>query len=139
VVDPAAKAGAGPVYSTYFGGNFAEAAYSAAVDKSGLFYIAGYTLSSNLPMGSKAAINATSAGGGIDGFVAQIDTTKGINGLIYSSYITGPGNQLAAGVDVDSNGIVYVVGAASADIFPPGQAVDPNSGVLNGFLLAFHP
>ena len=139
VVDPAAQAGAGPVYSTYFGGNFAEAAYGVAVDKNGLFYICGYSLSPNLPMGSDAAINATSAGGGIDGFVAQIDITKGINGLIYSSYITGPGNQLAAAVDVDSNGIVYVVGAASADIFPAGQALDPNAGVLNGFLLAFHP
>jgi hypothetical protein len=139
VVDPAAKAGAGLVYSTYFGGNFAEAAYSAAVDKSGLFYISGYALSPNLPMGAKTAMNATSAGGGIDGFVAQFDITKGINGLLYSSYITGPGNQLAAAVDVDSNGIVYVVGAASADVFPSGQSLDPNSGVLDGFLLAFHP
>ena len=139
ILDPAAKAGAKPVYATYFGGNFAEVAFSAARDKNGLYYIGGYTLSSNLPMGTKAAINPVSAGGGVDGFIAQIDPTKGLNGLIYSSYITGLGSQLAAGVDVDTNGIVYVVGWATADIFPPGQALNPNPGVLDGFLLAFHP
>ena len=139
VLDPAAKAGAGPVYSSYFGGNFAEAAYGMAIDKAGLYYISGYTLSSNLPLGTKTPMNATSAGGGIDGFVAQIDITKGLSGLVYSSYITGLGNQLATGVDVDSNGIVYVIGWASADIFQAGQAPNPNPGVLDGFLLAFRP
>jgi hypothetical protein len=139
IVDPAAQAGAPAVYSTYFSGNFAEVGYGAALDKNGLYYISGYTLSSNLPMGSKPALNATSAGGGVDGFVAQIDPTKGLNGLIYSSYVTGPGNQIASGVDVDANGIVYVVGWSTANLFPPGFAIAANPGVVNGFLLAFKP
>ena len=138
VINPS-KGQAGLTYATYFGGNFAEAGYSLAVDKNGLYYICGYTLSPNLPMGSIAAINPTSAGGGIDGFVAQIDTTKGLNGLIYSSYITGLGSQIASSMDVDSNGIVYVVGFTSADVFPAGQAVDPYPGITEGYLLAFHP
>ena len=139
ILDPAAQAGAGPAYSTYFSGNFAEAAFSVARDKNGLYYICGYTLSTNLPQGSKAAANALSAGGGIDGFVAQIDPTKGINGLIYSSYITSLGDQIASGVDVDSNGVVYVTGWATAGIFAPGQAIFPNTGVTDGYLLAFRP
>jgi Beta-propeller repeat len=139
ILDPAAKVGAGPAYSTYFSGNFAEAAFSLARDKNGLYYICGYTLSTNLPQGTKTAANALSAGGGIDGFVAQIDPTKGINGLIYSSYITSQGDQIASGVDVDSNGLVYVTGWATASIFAPGQAIFPNTGITDGYLLAFRP
>ena len=139
IVDPAAQAGAPAVYSTYFSGDFAEVGYSAALDKNGLYYISGYTLSAKLPMGSLPALNATSAGGGVDGFVAQIDPTKGLNGLIYSSYVTGPGNQIASGVDVDANGLVYVVGWSTANVFPPGFAIAANPGVVNGFLLAFKP
>jgi hypothetical protein len=139
IVDPAASPGSPAIYSTVFNGNFAEIGYSAARDNNGLYYISGYTLSSNLPMGSKPALNPTSAGGGLDGFVAQIDPTLGINGLIYSSYITGLGNQIASGVDVDANGIVYVVGWSTADIFPPGFAIAVNPGVVTGFMLAFKP
>jgi len=139
VINPSATGLAGLNYATYFGGNFAEAGYSLAIDKNGLYYFCGYTLSSNLPMGSIAAINPTSAGAGIDVFVAQIDTTKGLNGLLYSSYITGQSSQIASSVDVDSNGIIYVVGFTSADIFPAGQAINPNPGILDGYLFAFHP
>jgi len=139
ILNPTAKPGSLPVYCTYFGGNFAEVAFGATIDKNGLYYLTGYTLSSNLPMGTTPALNPTSDFGGIDGFIAQIDPTKGLNGLIYSSYITGLGSQLGSSVDVDSNGIIYVVGWATADIFPAGQAVNPNPGVVDGFLLAFHP
>jgi hypothetical protein len=60
--------------------------------------------------------------------------------VIYSSYVTGLGNQLVSGIDVDAKGNVYAVGSATADIFPPGQAPkQTNPGDLDGFLLAFHP
>ena len=92
-------------------------------------------------MGTTPALNPVSAGGGLDGFVAQIDPTKGLNGLIYSSYVTGLGNQLVSGIDVDANGVVYAVGSATADIFPhrASASKQTNPGDLDGFLLAFHP
>lgn len=140
IVDPTANPGSAPLYCTYFGGSFAEVAYGATRDNNGLYYLAGYTLSPNLPMGTTPALSPVSAGGGIDGFIAQIDPTKGLSGLVYSSYVTGLGSQLVSGIDVDSNGIVYAVGWATADIFPPGQAVkQTNPGDLDGFLLAFLP
>jgi hypothetical protein len=140
IVDPAAKPGSAPVYCTYFGGSFAEIAYGAALDSKGLYYLAGYTLSPDLPLGTTPALSPVSAGGGIDGFIAQIDPTKGLNGLIYSSYVTGLGSQLVSGIDVDANGVVYAVGWATSDIFPPGQAPKlTNPGDLDGFLLEFHP
>src|SRR5262249_23140201 len=101
--------------------------------------LSGYTLSANLPMGTNAALNPTSAGGGLDGFVAQIDPTKGINGLLYSSYVTSLGNQIASAVDVDANGVVYVVGWSTGNLFAPPFAITPNPGTVSGFVLAFKP
>ena len=144
-MNPSAPAGAGVAgltYSTFYGGSFAELANSAAIDSKGLYYLVGYTLSSNLPT-TTTALAPNSDYGGIDAFVAQIDPTKGLNGLVYGSYITGLGSQLASGVDVDSNGVVYVVGWGTSDVFGPqygpGYAIDPNPGVVDGFVLAFHP
>lgn len=145
ILNPSAPAGggvAGLTYSTFFGGSFADILNGAAVDANGLYYITGYTLSSDLAT-TTTALAPNSDYGGLDGFVAQIDPTKGLNGLVYGSYITGLGSQLASGVDVDSNGVVYVVGSASADVFGPqygsAYAINPNPGVLDGFVLAFHP
>ncbi len=141
IVNPSAAAGqSGLTYSTYYGGSFAEVAYGGTRDANGLYYLVGYSLSPNLPLGSTPALNPVSAGGGIDGFVAQIDPTKGLNGVVYASYVTGLGSQLVSGVDVDSNGVLYLVGWATADIFPAGQALkQDNPGNFDGFVLAFHP
>jgi hypothetical protein len=102
--------------------------------------LCGYTLSPDLPLGLAPAINPVSAGGGIDGFVAQIDPTKGTNGLLYSSYVTGLGSQLVSGIDVDASGNVFAIGWATDSIFPPGQALkQSNPGDSDGYLMVFHP
>jgi hypothetical protein len=143
IVDPSAKPGAVPVYCSYFGGSVGEVAYGAARDSKGLYYLTGYTLSPDMPT-SPNALNPVSAFGGYDGFIARIDPTKGLNGLTYASYVTGVGSQLTSDVDVDANGIVYVVGWATANIFGPGSVGpgaigDPNPGVVDGFILVFQP
>ncbi|HEV2200541.1 MAG TPA: SBBP repeat-containing protein [Bryobacteraceae bacterium] len=140
IIDPAAQPGAGLIYSTYFGGSVAEIASSTARDSNGVYVLGGYSLSADLPAGTENALNSASAGGGLNGFVAILDPTKGINGLIYSSYVTGQGSQLVSGVDVDASGIVYATGWTTSDIFPAGpppKATPP--GDMDGFLLAFYP
>jgi len=141
IVDPSAKPGAGLIYSTFFGGSFAEIAASTARDSNGVYYLGGYSLSPELPPGTENALSpAATTNSGLNGFVAMIDPTKAINGLIYSSYVTGPGSQLVSGVDVDASGIVYAVGWTTDNIFPaaqPAKATLP--GNVDGFLLAFHP
>lgn len=124
------------VYSTYYGGSDTDVSYDIRVDAHGLYYIAGYTLSLDLPV-SPGALNTVSDGGGLDGFVAVINPAPS---LVYGGYITSPGYQLAYGVDYDAAGNVYVAGLAGSDIFPAGDA-NKATGTANydGFLLVFSP
>jgi hypothetical protein len=124
------------VYSTYYGGTDTDVSYDVRRDNNGLFYIAGYTLSPDLPV-SAGALNSVSGQGGLDGFVAVIDPS---HSLVYGSYITSPGYQAAYGVDYDAAGNVYVVGLASSNIFPPGNANKAQGNAnYDGFLLVFSP
>jgi hypothetical protein len=124
------------LYSTYYGGSDTDVSYDIRRDSNGLLYFAGYTLSADLPV-SSGALNTTSDGGGLDGFVAVIDPT---HSLVYSSFITSPGYQSAYGVDYDSSGNVYVVGLASSNVFPPGQANKAEGDAnYDGFFLVFSP
>lgn len=129
----------GLVYSTFFGGANGDLVYDMARDSGGRYYLGGYTLSreqgDHFPI-SVDALNQVSAFGGVDGFLAVIDRTKGTNGLVYSSYITGPGNQIVYGVDVTPGGFAYAVGSATANIFPAGQPVQETpEGSTDGFIL----
>jgi hypothetical protein len=108
------------VYSTYFGGGVAEVAQDLATDGKGKYVLGGYSYSSDMPVSQKA-LSPLSAGGGLNGFVAVIDTTAPpLNSLLYASYITGPGSQIVNGVDIDLSGTIYLTGYATSDIFPPG-------------------
>ena len=111
----------GLVYSTYFGGTLAEVAQDLATDSKGKYILGGYSYSSDMPV-SQNALNATPVpGGGLNGFVAVIDTTAlPLNSLVYASYITGPGSQIVNGVDIDASGTIYLTGYATSDIFPAG-------------------
>ena len=124
------------LYSSYYGGSDTDVSYDIRRDSNGLLYFAGYTLSADLPV-SSGALNTTSDGGGLDGFVAVIDPA---HSLVYSSFITSPGYQSAYGVDYDSSGNVYVVGLASSNVFPPGQANKAEGDAnYDGFFLVFSP
>jgi hypothetical protein len=108
------------VYSTYFGGSVAEVAQDLATDGKGKYILGGYSYSPDMPV-SQNALNAIPGGGGLNGFVAVIDTTvPPLNSLVYASYITGPGSQIVNGVDIDASGTIYLTGYATSDIFPAG-------------------
>ena len=113
------------VYSTYFGGTLAEVAQDLATDSKGKYILGGYSYSRDMPV-SQNALNADSGTGGLNGFVAVIDTTAlPLNSLVYASYITGPGSQIVNGVDIDASGAIYLTGYATSDIFPRRRA-DPH-------------
>ncbi len=121
--------GHGLTYATYFGGYSGEVVYDLNRDTLGRFYLCGYTLSSNLPV-TNGAFNTASAGGGLNGFVTILDITAS-NQLVYSSYVTGPGNQTVRSVDIDAHGTLWITGMATGNIFPPGYEtfpVSPSSG-----------
>jgi hypothetical protein len=118
--------GQGLSYATYFGGFGGEVIYGLRMDAQGRYYISGYTLSQNLPVTANA-INRTSAGGGLDGFVAVLNpgATGGASQLVYGSYITSVGTQTVNDVDVDAKGTVWMTGVCTWDIFPPGYEQFP--------------
>jgi hypothetical protein len=125
------------VYSTYFGGTDGDVPYDLRLDAAGKYYLCGYTLSVDLPV--RNAISPASNLGSLDGFVAVIDPAASpLKALIYSSYITGPGYQVAYGVDVDVQGNIYVTGTVLGDVFAgAGRPIPPDDSNLNLFLLVF--
>jgi len=127
------------VYSTYLGGTDSDVAYDIRRDAAGKYYLCGYTLSLDFP--TQNALNPTSfPGNSIDGFVSVIDPAAApLKGLVYSSHITGPGYQIAYGVDVDGQGNVYVTGTALGDVFGGAGAAARDNTNLNVFLLVFQP
>jgi hypothetical protein len=126
------------VYSTYFGGSDGDVAYDMRLDAAGRYYLCGYTLSLDLPI--QNAISPASDLGSVDGFVAVIDRAASpLKALIYSSYITGPGYQVAYGIDVDEQNNIYVTGAVLGDVFAGGGTPHPpDNSNLNVFLLVFN-
>ncbi len=132
-----ASAGNQLVYSTWYGGSDGDFIYDMRVGPSGYYYVGGYTLSRDLPVVD--ALKPASALGGTDGFVAIIDTSDSSGrGLLYSSYVTGPGTAVVNGIEVDPVGNVYVTGQSYANIFEPYQAPPDNSN-YNVFFFVFRP
>jgi hypothetical protein len=84
--------GSSAVYSTYLGGNGAEAGLDIALDSTGSAYVAGYAYGSGLPLASPP--QATN-GGYYDAFLSKLNAAG--SALIFSSYLGGSGNEKAHG------------------------------------------
>jgi len=125
------------IYSTYFGGSDSDVPYDLRRDASGKYYMCGYTLSLDLPV--QNALVPASQLGSLDGFVAIVDPAASpLKALVYSSYLTSPGYQVAYGIDVDSQGVIYVTGTVLGDVFGgTGAHNAPPDSNLNVFVLAF--
>lgn len=126
------------VYSTFFGGNDADVAYDLRRDASGKYYFCGYTMSADFPL--RNPLEPVSKGGGVDAFAAIIDPVAPINNaLIYSSYLTSNGLQVAYACDFTTDGRMLVSGYSTGALFAPGQAQPVIPTNTNIYLLAFLP
>jgi Beta-propeller repeat len=126
-------------YSTFFGGSGGEVAYDMHADSAGRYYLSGYTMSANFPVTANA-LNPTSAGGAVDGFIAVLDPSQppfSPNALVYSSYVTSTGYTVAYGNYVDSTGAIYVGGVTTSNVFPPGYMQNAYVLKQSGFILIF--
>jgi hypothetical protein len=124
------------IYSTYFGGTDGDVPYDLRRDAAGKYYLCGYTLSLDLPV--RNGLAPASDFGALDGFVTVIDPAAApLKSLVYSSYVTGPGYQIAYGVDVDAKGVIYLTGTVLGDVFGGMGAKAPDNSGLNVFLLVF--
>jgi hypothetical protein len=127
--------GASLVYSTYLGGADIDSGNAIAVDGSGQAYVAGGTQSSDFPMqGNSALVNY---GGGLDAFVAVLNPAG--DTLVYSTFLGGTGDDVAAGIAVNSGGI-YIAGQTSSSDFPVLNSLDGSlGGALDGFVTKLKP
>jgi hypothetical protein len=121
------------IYSTYLGGNGADAATSTlgfgeigqtvALDSSRNAYITGTTTSTNFPTTPTALQpNTTPPAAVANGtaFITRIDTTQtGAASLVYSTYLGGDVSEFGLAIAVKANStIAYVTGTSSSPAFP---------------------
>lgn len=119
VIDPVLS------YSTYLGGTNFDAGTRIAVDSSGDAYVAGVTSSSDFPntagiIGQAVGTQTCSWGGKTipcpDAFVTKLSSDG--QTILYSTFIGGSRADGATGIDVDSNGNVFLTGFTSSSDFP---------------------
>ena len=130
-------AGSTLAYLTYFGGNGVDHASSAKAGVNGGLFIGGYTWSSNFPV---ANAYQPVSGGGQDGFVAKILTTRTPT-LVWSTYLGGTGGSIGAPEEVNAlciDGLnnIIVGGMTSSANFPvtAGSFQSTLGGQTDGFI-----
>jgi hypothetical protein len=105
------------VYSTYLGGTGIEVANAIAVDSTGSAYIAGHTLSMDLPV-SRAVQSAS--GGDYDAFFARLSPAG--DSLYSLSYLGGRGSDTATALALDASSGIYLAGWTLSTDFPVAGA-----------------
>ncbi len=129
------------IYSSYFGGTELDVAYAMLFDAGGGVWLAGYTLSKNLPLAGDPA-QSTNAGN-TDLFLARLDLTRpAADQLTYATYLGGGDGDVAYGMAMDAAGRIYLAGYTVSRDFPlrinPLQAAYGGGGA-DGFLIQFDP
>ncbi len=114
------------IYSTFIGGDSNDVALSLTIDDNGFIYVTGSTSSPNFPVvnayqGSKSGVS--------DAFLAKIDPTQGASGLLYSTHIGGPGQEVIYDITLDSLDQPLIAGRIDSTGWPSVNAID---GSYNG-------
>ena len=127
------------LYSTYLGGNAGDVGVAIDVDSSGYVYVTGYTGSSDFP-----TVNAYQGSAGFnntDVVVAKLDITQtGAAQLLYSTYLSGAGEDRGDSIAVDAGGYIYVTGYTKSGDFPTfNQYQGDQGGVDDGFVAKLDP
>jgi PKD repeat protein len=107
--------GAGLAYSTYLGGNMTDEITSLVLDDADNVYLAGNTLSKDLPTTTGAAF-PNHTGFSFDAFVAKVRSDG--SAIIDLTYLGGTKWDVALTIDVDGSGAVYVGGETISTDFP---------------------
>ncbi len=118
--------------STYFGGEYNDAAYSIALDARGGVLVAGGTYSIDFP-----TLNAFQPdySGDCDAFILKFDEEG--SGLHYATYVGGGGDDEGQAISLDAIGNVYVTGYTYSTDFPTsaGSFQDTFAGERDVFVL----
>jgi hypothetical protein len=119
-------------YFSYLGGSGTDIGLGIAVDSAQGARITGYTNSTNFPVINNPVQSVS--GGGIDAFVARIDTlaTTSTAPGHYSTYLGGGGTDIGTSIAVDTQGASYVTGETSSGASSPFPTLNAFQGSLNG-------
>jgi hypothetical protein len=119
-----------PTFSTYFGGSDDDAARAVVADADGVLYVAGATLSSDLPASSAYQ---GSAGGGSDAFLLSLDSNG--TSVRFATYLGGSGDDEANAVMLTADGSPVVAGMTASEDFPVRAGSQPSAaGGGDGFV-----
>jgi hypothetical protein len=130
------------VYSTYMGGSGADQITAVALDPFGNLYLAGSTATNDLVATTNTYQSANA--GGIDCFIAIIDTTPG-NGfpILYFSYAGGSGTDIPLAMVLDSSQNIYLTGTTDSSNFPTTAGAVQTAGagarLVSAFVLELNP
>ena len=107
------------VWSTYLGGTAEDTPRGLAVDANGNVYVAGVTKSSDFPLTSSTAYQAT-LWGVQDAFIAEFNPSAadGASSLVYSTFLGGEGYDDARAIAVAPDGSVYAAGSTTSTQLP---------------------
>jgi hypothetical protein len=117
-INPAAAGAAALVSFTFFGGSGTDTPAGLALASKDIVIFAGTTGSTDLPL-AIAHQRELAGGSSTDAFVAKLDFSfQGTDALFYSTYLGGKDADNAAGIDVDAQGMAYVIGTTRSEDFP---------------------
>ena len=129
-------------FSVRLGGSRQEAAACVAVDPSGSACLAGWTRSPDFPATEEAFDRSPNHRAGVlegDGFVARLDASG--KGLLYATYLGGPGPDRITGMALNAAGSVFLCGWTEGAGFPAtaGASDTTSRGQTDAFFAQLDP
>ncbi len=116
-------------WSTYFGGESKDAAYSVDIDTSGSVFVSGGTCSQTLPSLPSGGFISSRIGGTVDAFVLRVNSETGA--FEHGSLFGSPAYDQAHFVRVNESGDVFLFGqttASGSTLIYNAPYNTPNSG-----------
>jgi uncharacterized repeat protein (TIGR01451 family) len=104
------------LFSTYLGGNGTDTSVGIAVDSGFNVYVGGTTSSTNFPTTSSNAFQTAPKAAGTHVFVSQLKSDG--KSLLYSTYLSGSGTDVATGLALDNRNNAYVSGITTSSDYP---------------------
>jgi hypothetical protein len=121
--------GSALLFSTYLGGSSYDYAQAFMVDLTGSSYIAGTTLSQDLPLVNPYQ---SSPAGMYDGFVIKL--SPGATQMTAATYLGGVLNDAVNAIGVDHWGNLYLAGETASTNFPGAVPLGGSTGLANAFI-----
>ena len=128
--------GSNLIFSTYVGGSLRDVSEGIAIDLNGNSFITGWTDSTDFPVKSSYQSKLS---GNIDSFITKLNSSG--NSISYSTLLGGKdGDDIAHGIEVDSEGNAYIVGETNSTGFPVKNAYQQvKSGLIDAFITKIKP